>query len=99
MTIIESENRERDEAEEMTTYQETVGRDTPEGREGLRDALQGLRDLAAQHESGAIDEPDWRIPEETKATGRRGIAEARAALKATDERRAAREAASEEETN
>lgn len=32
-------------------------------------------------EAGAAEEPDWRLDEETKDTGRRGLAAARQALR------------------
>jgi len=96
MMTHDSEAKDRDEEIQLSVHEETTGLDTPEGRKKLKDALQGMRDLAAQHSSSTDNEPDWKIPEATKETGRRGIAEARAALKAIDEQRAAREAANQD---
>lgn len=77
-----SNDRETSDEQDLSVYEETVGRDTPEGRKNLADSLRGLRDLAIQN-SGIdteTDKPDWSLSEETKAIGRQGIADARREL-------------------
>ncbi|MCC7543645.1 hypothetical protein IT415_02955 [bacterium] len=69
---------------ELSAYEEIVGIDTPDGREQLKEALQGMRDLAVQHTPRDESDPDWRLTEEERAAGRRGVQEARAAIRATE---------------